>query len=58
MLVLFVPAYALFVMSIAGARLPGTSTLTQTLFFAVTGLLWIFPAGAIIKWMLRPRPGG
>ena len=53
MLVIFVPFYALFVMSIAGARMPGASILTQTVFFAIAGLIWIVPAGAIIAWMLK-----
>ena len=56
MLVIFVPLYALFVMTIATARLPRTSILVQTAFFAVAGLVWIVPAGAIIAWMLR-APG-
>ena len=55
MLVIFVPLYALFVMTIASSRLPGTSILAQTVFFAVAGLVWIVPAGAIIAWMLRPE---
>lgn len=55
LLVTFVPFYALVVMTVAAARLPGTSILTQTIFYAVTGLIWVIPAGAIIRWMLRPR---
>ena len=42
-------------MSIAGARLPGTSVLVQTIFYAVGGLLWVIPAGLIILWMQRPE---
>jgi len=59
-LAVFVPFYALTAMSIAGARLPGTSVLVQTIFYAVGGLLWVIPAGLIIRWMQRPerRPGG
>ncbi len=53
-LAVFVPAYALVVMTIAAARLPGTSTLTQTIFFAVAGLAWVLPAGFLITWMQRP----
>ena len=53
-LAVFVPFYALVAMTIAAARLPGTSGLTQTLFFAIGGLLWVIPAGAIIYWMQRP----
>ena len=54
MLVVFVPAYALFAMSVASHRLAGTSILVQTIFFAIAGLIWVVPAGAIIAWMQRP----
>jgi len=57
-LAVFVPFYALTAMSIAGARLPGTSPLTQTIFYAVAGLLWVLPAGAVITWMQRPERNG
>jgi hypothetical protein len=53
-LAVFVPFYALVAMTLAAARLPGTSVLTQTLFFAVVGLAWVIPAGAVIYWMQRP----
>ena len=53
-LALFIPVYAMFVMTIAAARLPGTGVLVQTLFFLVGGLLWVLPAGWIIRWMQRP----
>lgn len=52
-LVVFVVLYALVVMTLAAAKLPGTSTLTQVLFFAVTGLAWVIPAAALIYWMAR-----
>jgi Protein of unknown function (DUF2842) len=54
-LAVFVPFYALVAMTIAAAKLPGTSVLIQTLFFAVVGLAWIIPAGAVIYWMVRPE---
>jgi Protein of unknown function (DUF2842) len=44
-------------MVIASVKLPGTSVLIQTLAYAVLGLLWVLPAGAIVAWMARPsRP--
>jgi hypothetical protein len=55
MLLVFIPAYAIVAVTIAVARLPETSVLTHTLYFAVAGLLWVIPAGLIIRWMLRPR---
>jgi hypothetical protein len=58
-LVSFVLVYALVVMTIAAARLPGTSGLVQLVFYVVGGLAWIFPAGVIIYWTSkgdrRPR---
>ena len=54
-LVLFVIVYALVVMTVAAAKLPGTSGLTQLLFYVVTGLAWIVPAAALIYWMQKPR---
>lgn len=53
-LAVFVPFYALVAMTIAAVRLPGTSGLTQTVFFMIGGLLWVIPAGAVIWWMQRP----
>jgi hypothetical protein len=58
LLVVFVLFYALVAMTVGAARLPGTSILVQTLYYAVAGLIWVIPAGFIIKWMQRPDPGG
>lgn len=54
-LVVFVCVYALTAMTIAAAKLPGTSGLTQLVYFIVAGLVWIIPAGALIAWMVKPR---
>jgi hypothetical protein len=54
LLLIFIPAYAVVTMTFAVARLPETSVLTHTLFFAVAGLLWVVPAGLIIRWMQKP----
>ena len=53
-LAVFVPFYGLVAMTVAAVRLPGTSVLTQTIFFAVVGLAWVIPAGAVVYWMQRP----
>ena len=56
-LLVFVIVYGLITMSVAATRLPGTSHLVQALFYAVAGLIWVVPAGLLIKWMARPdRP--
>jgi hypothetical protein len=57
LLLVFVTVYALVAMTIGAARLPGTSTWVQTAYYAVAGLIWVIPAGLIIKWMQRPGPG-
>lgn len=57
LLVVFVIIYVLIAMSVAATRLPGTSHLVQALYYAVAGLLWVLPAGLLIRWMARPdRP--
>lgn len=54
LLVIFVTIYSLLAMSVAAARLPGTSILVQTIYYAVAGLIWVLPAGLIIRWIKRP----
>lgn len=54
-LVVFICLYALTAMTVAAAKLPGTSGLTQLVYFVVAGLAWIIPAGALIAWMVKPR---
>jgi hypothetical protein len=53
-LLVFIPFYALLAMQVAAVHLPGTTVLVQTIYFAIAGLLWIFPARLIIAWMQRP----
>lgn len=60
LLTVFVPFYALVAMTVGAAKLPGMSAPMQTVFFIVAGLIWVVPAGLIIKWMYPapPRPHG
>ena len=53
-LIVFVCVYALTAMTVAATKLPGTSGWTQLAYFAVAGLAWVIPAGALIYWMQRP----
>ena len=42
---------------VAVAQLSQSGPLAHLVFFALSGLLWILPAMAIIKWLiLEPRP--
>lgn len=55
-LVVFVCVYALVAMTVAAAKLPGTSGLVQLAYFLVAGLLWVIPAALLISWMSKPKP--
>jgi hypothetical protein len=54
LLVMFVFVYALVVMAVGGIMMADKSGLTRLVFFAITGLVWVLPAGALIRWMQRP----
>ena len=54
MLLVFIPVYALLAVRVAVAHVPEGAILAQTVYFAIAGLIWIVPAGAIIRWMLKP----
>lgn len=52
-LLLGVVLYALVVIAVAQAKLATVGPLIQLGFFAFFGLLWIVPAGLLIRWMER-----
>ncbi|MBN8995898.1 MAG: DUF2842 domain-containing protein [Rhizobiales bacterium] len=52
-LVVFLCVYALVVMAIS-VKLPTWGVVGQTIYYAAAGLLWVIPAGLLIKWMQRP----
>jgi hypothetical protein len=52
-LVVGLPVYSLVIMAAAGQLLASASVLVSTLFFLVTGLIWVLPAMALVSWMLR-----
>jgi hypothetical protein len=56
-LVLFISVYALTAMTVAAAKLPGTSGWMQLAYYAVAGLIWVIPAGVLISWMAKPSRG-
>ena len=53
LLVTFVIVYAFTAMVIGDMTLQQASHLVSFAYFAVAGLLWVIPAGAIIWWMER-----
>jgi len=54
-LVPFICLYALMAMVVATRILPDLPGYGQALFYVAAGLLWIVPAGLLIKWMSKPR---
>jgi Protein of unknown function (DUF2842) len=58
-LVALVIVYALAATTIAAGRLAESGPVVHFFFFLVSGLLWVLPAMAIIKWMVRePKSRG
>ena len=51
LLVIFVVVYAFTAMVIGDLTLQQSSNLVRFIYFAVAGLVWVIPAGAIIWWM-------
>jgi hypothetical protein len=54
LLMVFVVFWALFAMSLAEGRVATLSAATQAAVFVVLGLVWVLPAGLLIRWMSRP----
>ncbi len=57
MLVIFVVIYALTAMVIGDMTLQQAPHLVRFGYFAIAGLLWVVPAGAIIWWMEKSGKG-
>lgn len=55
-LVAFLVFYSLAAMTIGSGRIAEAQVAVQTLYFLVAGLLWVLPAGFLVRWMQRPDP--
>lgn len=53
-LFLLITVYAFLAMMVAIALQVNASPWVEVVFYAVAGLAWVVPAGAIIWWMQRP----
>jgi hypothetical protein len=56
-LLLFLALYALAAMMAAIVLQVGASKTVELAYYVIAGLLWVIPAGLLIKWMQRPAPG-
>ena len=56
-LVVFLLIYVFFAMAIGDVIVATKSGWVQFAYFVVAGLLWVLPAGILVKWMYTPvRP--
>lgn len=54
-LLVFITIYALVALAVAIVlQVHNASKWAELAYYAVAGLLWVIPAGAIISWMQRP----
>ena len=51
----FLALYSAVVVAIAAGRIATAPPLGQFAFFLIAGLLWVVPAGFLIRWMTRPE---
>ncbi|ODR95440.1 hypothetical protein AUC69_02785 [Methyloceanibacter superfactus] len=53
-LLVFIVLYVWLASAIGAGRISVAPAWAQFTFFLVAGLLWVLPAGLLIKWMQRP----
>lgn len=46
--------YLPLAMVVGAARVTESSVWIQTLYFLVAGLIWVLPAGLLLRWMVSP----
>ena len=54
LLLLFLGAYAWAAVFIGAGRITLAPYWAQLAYFLIAGLLWVIPAGLLIRWMQRP----
>jgi hypothetical protein len=55
-LLVFLTVYALAAMVTAIILQVSASKAVELAYYVIAGLLWVIPAGLLIKWMQRPAP--
>ncbi len=53
-LIIFIVGYSLIAMEIGAAHFSGGSPIAQAVYFLIAGLVWVLPAGLLVRWMQRP----
>ncbi len=53
-LIAFLAVYCLIAMVGAASPVINGNRFTELMYFIAAGLLWVIPAGVLIRWMQRP----
>ena len=53
-LLVFLGVYVWLVAAIGSGRISEAPAVEQFAYFLVAGLIWVIPAGLVIRWMQRP----
>jgi len=53
-LLAFLAVYALIALAVAIVLQVNDSKLIELSFYVIAGLLWVIPAGLLVRWMVRP----
>ena len=53
-LLIFLAAYVALAGSVGAGRISTAHPLAQLAYFLAAGLLWVIPAGLLVRWMQRP----
>lgn len=55
LLIVMITIYSLLALGVAGIlEVRGVNAFVEFLYYVIAGLLWVLPAGIIIKWMSKP----
>ena len=54
LLIVFLVLYVWMAVAIGSGRITEVHWLAQFAYFLIAGLLWVIPAGLLIRWMQRP----
>ncbi len=54
----FLATYALLAMFVAAILQVNTSKFGELAYYVIAGLVWVIPAGLIVKWMAKPDSPG
>jgi hypothetical protein len=55
LLIVLISIYSLLALGVAGIlEVRGVNAFVEFAYYVIAGLLWVLPAGLIIKWMSKP----